>query len=124
MKAINGRVEEIKDITEKMMQSNLHRIVANGSIEEQLRQIWDNACSIQRALAMPEVIQGYRADALAQVDRVNELLYELGHNPDDDQLRGLGCACDLAQTHIRTYLHMVAAVEKVNSTGQKATAEA
>jgi len=74
-------------------------------IQESLAKIWDTATALQQRTAQPELMVGYRADALAQIGRVFELTLEFG-TPSDQQMMVIGYACDLAQEKIKLYQHM------------------
>lgn len=82
-------------------------------IQESLAKIWDTATALQQRTARPELVVGYRADALAQIGRVFELAIEFG-TPTDQQLMVIGYACDLAQEKIKLYQHMANQAAQLN----------
>ena len=70
-------------------------------------QIWDVTQQLQRTLCTQAVIERYRQDALAQAERVFELIRECDLFPDDIQFASIGYACDLAADKIKHYQRMV-----------------
>ena len=100
-------------------------LVSSPMVREKLVKIWDVTQGLQRRLSQPDVLTGYKNDAIDQAARVADLLHECEMNPDDDQLDSIGYACDLAQTKIKTYQQVkghAARIELV--TGMAATEEA
>jgi len=77
-----------------------------GRIQSSLARIWDLSGEVQRRLAGPGLLAGYRGDALDQVGRICELINDCQGSPDDQQLAHIGYACDLAQDKINIYRHM------------------
>lgn len=78
-------------------------LVSSPMAREKLIKIWDVTQGLQRRLSQPDLLTGYKNDAIDQAARVADLLYECEMNPDDDQLTSIGYACDLAQAKIKTY---------------------
>jgi len=100
-------------------------LASSPMVREKLVKIWDVTQGLQRRLSQPDLLTGYKNDAIDQAARVADLLFECEMNPDDDQLASIGYACDLAQTKIKTYQQVkghAARIELV--TGMAATEEA
>ena len=75
-------------------------------IQQSLSRIWDVTCDLHRRLAGPDLLAGYRDDALDQIGRVMELIAASEGSTDDRQLIGIGYACDLAREKIKLYQRM------------------
>ena len=75
-------------------------------IQQSLSRIWDVTCDLHRRLAGPDLLAGYRDDALDQIGRVMELINASEGSPDDRQLIAIDYACDLAQEKIKLYQRM------------------
>lgn len=106
MMEMNEQLEKIRASVDALRQGDLSRSAASGALEAQLVRIWDISADLQRHIIRPVVLDGYRQDALEQIGRVNELLYDLGNKPDDRQLIGFGLACDLVQQKVNTWQRM------------------
>ena len=72
-----------------------------------LAGLWDGAVDLQRRLSRPDLIEGYRADAVAQANRVYDLVLECMGQPDEQQLASIGYASDLAASKTKLYQQMV-----------------
>ena len=66
-----------------------------------LAGLWDGAVDLQRGISCPDLIEGYRADAVAQANRVYDLVLECMGQPDEDQLASIGYASDLVASKIK-----------------------
>ena len=73
---------------------------------DRLSRMWETTMELQRALATPAVVEGYRADAVAQILRVGELINELGMRPGALQLQDVCMAAELAAAKVRQYWAM------------------
>lgn len=122
---MNGQLEKIQAIVTTLRQGDLTRSAASGALEAQLVRIWDIACGLQRMAVGPVVLDGYRREAMEQIGRLNELLYEQGLDPSDRWLINFGLACELVLQKIQTYQRLTnfAACSQV-LTGLAATEEA
>lgn len=102
---LNGKLEEIG----RQVGTLLDRawIGGQGDLTPELTRVWNVTCELQRALCAPSIIEGYRADAVAQVHRVRELIEEAGPDPDHRQLLSLGLATELAVKKLNDYRKMV-----------------
>jgi len=107
---VNERVAEIKEDAMRLLCcEDLQRMAASGALTRIFRRIWNAANTIERHTAIPGLLQGYREDALAQVERSRELLEEikdLGEAPDDLQLRWVALSFECALERIGTYLNV------------------
>jgi len=102
--------KQVEDIGKKAT-GLMHVNWTTGSdpvIHRALTKIWDAAQTMHRRLSRPDVVTGYRNDAIAQAERVKELMMESGYDPDDSQLASIGYACDLAMAKIKIYQRMAA----------------
>lgn len=74
---------------------------------DRLSRMWETTMELQRALATPAVVEGYRADAVDQILRVGELINEMGMRPGALQLQDVCMAAELAASKVRQYWAMV-----------------
>lgn len=102
---LNGKLEEIGRQVGTMLDRAW--IGAQGDLTPELTRVWNVTCELQRALCVPSIVEGYRADAVAQVQRVHELIEEAGPEPDHRQLLSLGMATELAVKKLNDYREMV-----------------
>lgn len=118
-------LEDIRSGIGTVLHGDLMRMAVSGQLEVRLTDLWGKASRLQTALDTRDVISGYKTDALDQIGRLEELLMELGLDPDEKQLAGVGYACDLAQEKIKKCLHMAnlaAKVEMMSPTAAQETA--
>ena len=71
-------------------------------IRENLTHIWQVAHDLESRLARPDVVSGYRQDAIDQMQRVRQLIEE-ATEMDDIQFLSISLACELALEKARFY---------------------
>lgn len=98
---ISEGLEEISEGIGRIMSGDLLKMTVCGVTADRLTDLWVRARRLQQTLTARDVVSGYRRDALEQVGRVSELLYDMGLDPDDQQLAILGQACELVQEKIK-----------------------
>ncbi|WP_028319665.1 hypothetical protein [Desulfobulbus elongatus] len=114
--------DQLRDIgaTMESVRANVPRVKRTMGLEDHLYRVWDASQELQRALELPGVISGYRADAVDQVLRIIQLMDECDAAPDTRQLISIGYACELARDKIRAYLALDrAAVNKSINQGDE-----
>jgi len=89
------------------LKANIQRVARQDQgMGDKLTRLWCITQALQRHLACPEVVQGYRDDAVAQVQRIVDLFNECGGCPDSRQLVSIGYACELGRDKISTYVNL------------------
>lgn len=79
-------------------------------LQAQLVRIWETAQHLQRQPAQPVPVEGYRQDALEQIERVEELISEYRADPDGARLAMLRLSLATAVDRIDTYQQVAGAV--------------
>ena len=109
------QLEGIAASTISMSQLRVHALsyTEEDRVRENLTLVWETTLEIQRSLTSPAIMESYRADAVAQIIRVGELISEMGIDPDHRQLMSIGMATELAVEKVRTYREMVTAAATI-----------
>lgn len=84
--------------------------IQDKELQAQLVRIWETAQHLQRQLAQPAAVEGYRQDALEQIDRVQELIGEYKAGPDAGRMAMLRMSLAVAVDRIDTYQQVAGAV--------------
>lgn len=79
-------------------------------LQAQLVRIWETAQHLQRQIGQPVPVEGYRQDALEQIERVEELISEYKADPDGARLALLRLSLAVAVDRIDTYQQVAGAV--------------
>lgn len=102
-----GQLNDITESVEGLKISVQRSCGDEAQVMEQLTRIWQTTQELERQLARPEVIAGFRADAIHQVERVAQLINETrSYEMDERQLISIGFAGELMNEKIRKYLNM------------------
>ena len=101
---------QLNDITESVegLKISVQRSRGNeDDVQEKLNCIWTVTQELERQLARPEVIAGFRADAIHQIERVHQLINETrSYEIDERQMISIAFAGELMLEKIRKYLNM------------------
>lgn len=112
--------QQLADIRQQV--ASIKAQPADEELQLSLVGLWDGAVDLQRRLSRPDLIEGYRADAVAQSNRVYDLVLECMGQPDERQLASIGYASDLATEKIKLYQQMANhAAQTAVLTGMAAT---
>ncbi len=78
-----------------------------AQVRETLGHIWQVTQDLERSLAQPKIINGFRADAEHQIERVHQLIGETrSYERDEQQMASIAFACELTVEKIRKYRTM------------------
>ena len=103
-------LEQLNNITESVegLKISVQRSCGDeAQVRETLGHIWQVTQDLERQLARPEVINGFKADAIHQIERVHQLIAETrSYEIDDRQMISIGFAGELMNEKIRKYLNM------------------
>lgn len=101
-----GQLNEITESVE-VLKISVQRVSGDDQeIRENLAHIWAVTQNLERRIARPEVIAGFRTDAVHQLKRVHQLVEECGSEIDDRQFISICFSCELALEKGRKYLNM------------------
>lgn len=102
-----GQLNDITESVEGLKISVQRSCGDEAEIQDKLNCIWTVTQDLERRLARPEVIQGFKADAIHQIERVHQLIAETrSYEIDDRQMISIGFAGELMNEKIRKYLNM------------------
>lgn len=103
-------LEQLNNITESVegLKISVQRSCGDDEqVKEQLTHIWQVTQDLERTLARPEVIAGFKADAMHQIERVAQLINETrAFEIDERQMVSIAFAGELMNEKIRKYLNM------------------
>ena len=102
-----GQLNDIAESVEGLKISVQRSCGDEAEIQDKMHCIWQDTQDLERQLARPEVINGFKADAQHQIERVFQLIGETrSYEMDEQQMISIGFAGELMNEKIRKYLNM------------------
>lgn len=102
-----GQLNDITESVEGLKISVQRSCGDEAEIQDKLNCIWTVTQDLERQLARPEVINGFKEDAQHQIERVFQLISETrSYEMDEKQMISIGLAGELMNEKIRKYLNM------------------
>lgn len=102
-----GQLNDITESVEGLKISVQRSCGDEADVQDKLQCIWQVTQDLERQLALPEVIAGFKADAQHQIERVFQLIGETrSYEMDEQQMISIGFAGELMNEKIRKYLNM------------------
>ncbi len=100
-----GQLNEISESLDALKVC-VQRVTGNtDEVRANLEHIWTVTRNLEFDLARPEIVAGYRRDAIEQVHRVSQLIGE-ADEMEERQLISIGYGCELAREKIKDYMRM------------------
>lgn len=102
-----GQLNDITESVEGLKISVQRSCGDEAEIQDKLNCIWTVTQDLERQLARPEGINGFKEDAQHQIERVFQLISETrSYEMDEKQMISIGLAGELMNEKIRKYLNM------------------
>lgn len=101
-----GQLNDITESVEGLKISVQRSCGDEADVQDKLQCIWQVTQDLERQLARPEVINGFRADAEHQIERVGQLIAESRYQRDERQMVSIAFSCELAVEKVRKYRAM------------------
>ena len=102
-----GQLNDITESVEGLKISVQRSCGDEAEVKAKLTHIWQVTQDLERQMARPEVINGFKVDAIHQIERVFQLIGETKtYEIDERQMISIGFAGELMNEKIRKYLNM------------------